>query len=569
VIEPGALGKRSLPVWMAVAASAAALVWDPAAPAAEPKRALLLAVGLCALAVALTHGRALRVPRAVLAWLGLAGWSALSLLWGSGAGVGDVAGFAAAGLLMVAACSLDDNERGDALRYAALLAGTGAAAWAIVQAAVGARGVLLHGGQGNANWLGLLLAITLPLSIEGCVRQPSYCPLADARGSVYPRVLAVACVAMQAAGLWLSQSRVAWAASGVAAVVWVALRPSARRAAGAFAAAGLALGAALLTRADVSSAWAGRAWIWQSSADVAADSMPWGTGMGLFAHRYLDIQGARLAGLDVGAANVRFENAVTAHNDWLQVAAESGLIAFLLLAGCFWLATEGACRARDSARAAALAALAVCAAGDSPLRQPAVLAMVALLLAAAPDARSVRVPARLPALAGCLAASCLLALASAQWMTSRLVTRSRSEMPEQALSTLHRAVRLDRFHGEASFALGVAWLEAGQPDAALQELRRSKPLLANVGTEVTIGNVCRLAGDTLCAIEAYERALALHPGAFRAHANLADALSEAQRPEEASKHLRIARRLWPGNPHLDEIEQRILEKTASTDALAP
>jgi len=287
--------------------------------------------------------------------------------------------------------------------------------------------------------------------------------------------------------------------------------------------------------------------------------------MGLFAHRYLDIQGGRLAGLDVAAANVRFENAVTAHNDWIQVAAESGLVGFVLLGACGWWAISCAWRARDGACASALAALAVCAAGDSPLRQPAVLAIVALLLASVADQKSVSVRLRWPALAGCLAASALLAVACSQWMSSRLVTRSRTEMPEQALSTLQRAVKLDSRHGEAAFGLGLAWLEAGQAELALGELRRSKPLLANVGTEIAVGNACRMAGDAWCAIDAYELALALHPGAFKAHANLADAMAESGRNEEASKHLRIARRLWPGNPHLEEIEQRMAEKRVAAD----
>jgi len=77
-------------------------------------------------------------------------------------------------------------------------------------------------------------------------------------------------------------------------------------------------------------------------------------------------------------------NATTAHDDWLEVAAETGVPGLLLLAAAV-IGGAAACL-RDGARAeaATLVAFAVSALGDSPLRQPAVLVPVALVLASAP-----------------------------------------------------------------------------------------------------------------------------------------------------------------------------------------
>ena len=91
------------------------------------------------------------------------------------------------------------------------------------------------------------------------------------------------------------------------------------------------------------------------------------------------------------------------------------------------------------------------------------------------------------------------------------------------------------------------------PEAAIADLTRSRPLLPQVATDVALGNALLAAGDPAAAAAAYRRALALHPGSFRAHANLVVALRRLGRDDEADRHLGIARRLLPGHPALQEL----------------
>jgi tetratricopeptide (TPR) repeat protein len=301
----------------------------------------------------------------------------------------------------------------------------------------------------------------------------------------------------------------------------------------------------------------GRLWIWRLAARAAAGALPCGDGLGAFPGRFLDLQGDALAGLSPPEAAHRFVNATTAHDDWLEITVETGLPGLLLFAAAIGAGIVACRRAGARAETATLIAFAVAALADSPLRQPAALAPVALALASAPRTLRLRAGARptAPAVAalGLLAAAALIPIAGASWLGARLATRARDADPERALALLSRAAQIDPRSGEIAFATGVAHLERGEPDAALPELERSRPLLPQVATEVAVGNAHLVSGNAAAAAAAYERALRYDPGSFRAHANLAVALRRLGRDHEADLHLRAARLVWPHHPALAEI----------------
>jgi tetratricopeptide (TPR) repeat protein len=151
----------------------------------------------------------------------------------------------------------------------------------------------------------------------------------------------------------------------------------------------------------------------------------------------------------------------------------------------------------------------------------------------------------------------LLAIAASTWLGARRLTSAREDLlPEARLPVLASAARIDPRSGEAALALGLAKLELGDPAGALHDLERSRPLLANIGTDVAIGNAHAASGDPSRAAAAYRRALARHPGSFRAHVNLADALARLRAFDEAEAHLAVARALWPGHPKLAAVAER-------------
>jgi tetratricopeptide (TPR) repeat protein len=558
--SPDATGGRSGVLGVAVAL--AALAWDPAAPAADPKRLLLLLVAAAALATAPRQGgdgsgsgdgAAVEVSAAAALFVAFVALGALSLAWGDGRGWPDLATLGGAALLLVGASLRPRAEAAAMARACASVLGGGAALWTLLEAATGARGLGLHGGQGNPNWLGLVLAVTLPLSLSALRGTP--------RGSRRERLAAVL-VLPQIPALLLAQSRTAWVALAVAGVVTLAdpRVPFKRNVALVLSLAIGALAMLLVAQGGAMRSLEGRIWIWRLAARAAAGAPPWGEGLGAFPGRFLDLQGEALAGLPPPEAARRFVNATSAHDDWLEITLETGVPGLLLLASAIGAGVVACRRAGARAEAATLVAFTVAALADSPLRQPAVLAPLVLALSSAP--RTLRLPVIsgrgvfAVAAPGLLAAAVLIPIAGASWLGAHLATEARDADPDRKAALLSRAAAIDPRSGEIAFAAGVAHLERSQSEAAIAELERSRPLLPQVATDVAIGNARLESGDATAAVAAYERALRLDPGSFRAHANLAVALRRLGRDGEADLHLHAARLVWPHHPALAEIAER-------------
>jgi tetratricopeptide (TPR) repeat protein len=565
-----------VPASLGAATALAALVYDPQATAAAPKRvfASLLAVVLLSLAAFRASPPKRKVAAPAMLFLGFVAWSALTWSRGVPSGARDLASWTAAAGLVVATLHWPSVRVQKAATWAAILIGTSAGAWAVVEALGGARGIFLHGGQGNANWLGLLVACTLPPS------------LAALRGRGRTRLVVSAALALEAAGIVLAHSRVAWGASACALIFFVATTRSRPRLTVPAVALVALLGATAIVASRPSApardpaslaggdvpiplAWQGRTWIWRASADAASGAMPFGAGLGGFAHAFLEAQAARLQQLPPREASRAFVNATTAHSDWLEVLVDSGPLALLLLVLAVGAGVAGA-RRRWPEGAASLVAFAVCAAGDSPLRQPAISLVVGLTLAATPRAWSLgaaRSSGVSMARWGTLAASAwMLVAAGRTWIAERCVSAARDLLPVERRSALARATRIDPSSGEIALELGLAELDVGDAQAAVRDLSRSRALLANVGTFVALGNAWMLLEDPQAALAAYERALWLYPGSFRAHANVSRSLVALGRVDEAKGQVEVARELWPGHPAVlamaEEVERARLLREA-------
>jgi tetratricopeptide (TPR) repeat protein len=534
--------------------AACALAWDPLAEAADPKRVLGLV--LAALAVAAWIAR--RAKTRATSWGARCGalfvaMSAASLLWGAPSGARDLGTMGVAVGAATIGAQVGPRFARRIARVAALAIGGATGALAMVSS---------HAGEGNPNWLGLLLATTLPPSLDAV--------LAGRR-----RILAGAATLAQLAGLVASHSRVGWIAAFVAcgAVLSCAARRPARRRVVVIASI-VAVGAtaALVrveARADVPAplALAGRAWIWHQTARATASALPFGVGLGRFGHAYLDAQGAELARGAPPEAARRFVNATTAHDDYLQAALESGPVAALLLAWALLLGARDHARSGWYGGAGALLSCAICAVGDSPLRQPATMLVVGAVLGAplAPRRRADGPPERsatrslLPALAALSIAAFLLFDATRGWLATRERTLARSSEPRARMAHLARGARLDPGSGETLLDLGLARLDAGDAEGGLDALGRADRLLADTGLRIAIGGAHLALGDAPAAARAYERALAWNPGSFRARAGLAQALLAAGRVEEAEREAETARRILPGDPRIRDLLDGIRE----------
>ncbi len=567
---------KYVPATLAVIACVA---YDPDAAAAEPKRALLVLFALVCMCLprqpAVEADRARHAPHAALrfgvAFLAL---SAISFLWGRSSGVLDLATWCGAAVIGFTAARDDALDARRAAQIVALFVAAIVSAWALFAFAMGHRGFGVHAGQGNPNWLGMLLAIALPLSLDWPV----------GRG----RVLAMAAVAIEVPALFVSHSRVGWAAAGIAAVLVVGSAAFARRReavlmivslgigcafAGAIAATERPKGAVARTSvaAEVVDAadrqteatpvrsWEGRVWIWRNAIDAARTSMPMGVGLGGFGHAYLDAQGKRLAALQPRSAARHFVNATTAHQDFLQIAVESGPLAVLALVACLSLATLALLRAGWIQGAASLVAFAIAMMGDSPMRQPGPCVLVCLVLFGLPKGEG-RAPlrwSRILIVSVLLAHAGLLAVATQQWLVSRLLTAAERADPRKREILLSRATSLAPRSGEAQLARGLHLLALGQGSESFISLMKSDDQLANAGTRTAIGEARLVEGSSVAA-DGFHSALQWHPGSLRARMGVAEAYRRTGKLALAEEHARIAVSLAPGESRAVELLESIL-----------
>ena len=154
-------------------------------------------------------------------------------------------------------------------------------------------------------------------------------------------------------------------------------------------------------------------------------------------------------------------------------------------------------------------------------------------------------------------------------LTRRLFERARSLAPrsaevyvvlgahvgtiEEARGAFEMAVSLDPEHGTAHARLGEALYRLGEPDRALDLLRRA------VDLGVTTANVFRFLGLALeaagrfdAAVAALEQAVARAPEGVNERYTLASVLRAAGRPEDAARELRRVLVLRPDHAQAEQ-----------------
>ena len=489
-------------------------------------------------------------------------------------------------------------------RASAVCVGGALALVTLVSAALGARGFSLHAGQGNPNWLGLVFAVSLPLMFDACIMHWKARAVRSARGAATFLLTASAIAA-----LYLSHSRVSWVATGVAAAFVIVGSHSARRAPRnprvlRYLGAALTVTFALVFSAgaraterdalsdDVPAArsLAGRTFIWQSSMRAAKDALPFGAGLGNFGFAFHDAQSHALLAMSEGAAARAYENATTAHEEYLQTATESGPLATLALLLALALGVLAHARARFFGGAGALIGCAVASLGDSPIRQPAVVLVVALVLGAtrspAPalraPARAFRAPARAfraPArafraidtraivhralfLALLFASAVLLAASTRAWLSTRMDLASFDGDPAQRLALCTKSMRIDPANAEAIFERGLLLSEAGDARAALTDFDEASTRLADPAIFVAKGEAHLQLDELPAAATSYRTALGWNPGSLRARVGLAETRRREGRLDDAEAAAAIAHAISPGDARVRELLDAIHEQRA-------
>ena len=548
---------------VALALAGSVLIVDPQATAGATKG---LAIAL--VAVVLSVYGALVTPRkprvnvvplsqATLAGLLFLGLSALSLLWGTRAGLIDLA-------LWISAMALAFALRGYALGLrlrilettTAIVCGT-SALWAIFERAFHREST---GGHGNPDWLGLTLALGLPICVGNLLRKER-------------RVPATVLTLVVATGLYLSHSRTGWVAGSVASLAVLAagrrnqvLAP--RAASAALLAPSLTNHAGAFREAETARAWSGRLWIFERNAEVVRAHPVRGVGLGRYGFGYLEAQGSALSKLSTPEASRHFINATTAHNDYMHIACESGLAA--ALAFVWFLLRSALALFRQSLRGSlgafgVIVAFSVCALGDSPLHLPAPVLLLTLAVSLAKDrgpawARLPTAPARIlrslvPAFAIFAAA-----ISAGNYASTRLRTRAALAGSSAQPRLLARATELD-LTGDAELELGLYLLAQGgdaqNASAAERHLRTSSERLPNAGTFVALGNALAGQGKDTEAKAEYERAVALNPGSLKAHLNLAEIARRLGLRDFSKKHAEMARLIAPYHPKVLDLQDRL------------
>jgi O-antigen ligase len=344
------------------------------------------------------------------------------------------------------------------------------------------------GTLGNPNWAGEFLAVALLVAWGRLSARPEI-----------PRA-GMACVAVIAMALGATFARGAWLGCAIAAGACAALRGFPRVRRFAVAAAVPAVGAAALIavlRPDTvaflanAASLRGRLWIWTVSARMIREA-PWGGfGLGAFGLHFPRFQ-AEAFSHPWGSAFLRNASFTPhAHNEFLQLWAEAGILAPLALAALlYFLIARGRAMARDPVALgcwAGLISLSVNLAYASPLYLPASLALFAVLagtVEAAASTATVRLPARptrcaAPVLAVIL---CALALpfawghAAGEIAISGAIRALQRRDQTTAAAAVGEAERREPGRMETWTLAGRFHFATGRYDAAAEAFRRAATL---------------------------------------------------------------------------------------------
>ncbi len=288
----------------------------------------------------------------------------------------------------------------------------------------------------------------------------------------------------------------------------------------------------------------GRVFIWKVTLGMIGNS-PWvGTGPGGFKAGYMDRQAAYLAALP-GEPRPLADNITVAYNEYLQFAAENGLVGLLLLAGAVAAlvagrgggvtspaAANGTGKA-DTGRAGIMAvgvfSLFSYPSEILPIQINLVffLALAAAGMASKPVAFPVGTPRRLvftlacrSAVLGAVAVVCVTGVARLyavgegyrHWKTA-FDLYARNQYPESLAAYRDAYPVLDR-EGDFLTKYGKALSVAGWHREAIGVLRRGEAYQDNSVLQIALGESYKALGESLRAEAAYQKACRMVPGQF-------------------------------------------------------
>lgn len=428
----------------------------------------------------------------------------------------------------------------------------------------------IFGTFGNANFLSAFLAACLPLALVAVLGP----------GRTIARFLAGIACAVIPAGILVTGTRGSMLAAVVSAAFVLAYGFSHRRTLGwrvrSLAAIAivslLGAGAVLLVSRggigafSLSSRFAGsgspagvsavkRVLYWKSSWQMIRARPLAGWGPGTYRLHYLDNQ-ARVLARPENAAFVPIPGVtLNAHNDYIELWAESGPLALLsllaLIAVVIVRGIRGCGRGGESGIIlgflGGFVSLAVSALVCFPLHRAAGALLFwsfAGMIAAAPEGGRGWVRIRSPRAVSVLflAASCAVLLFAAHRSLVRLraercfilgATASGMQRWHDAAVWYRRGLAICPRCGEARINLGIALFRAGRWDEAIAELREAFREARDFNGHLTLADAFNEKGDMAQAVEEYRRVLFLNPGDGRALNNLGVCLSRQGRDAEA------------------------------------
>lgn len=578
-----------LPVWFLPVSFEAFLL---------PKTVLLGtgALGLLALYAVFHMGR--RWGARSLAWAGFfcvltlsyaaspwraAGFEAYSL----------IAGFALAGLAVSLVLRRGDLEMP---AQAASLAAAAASAWALWQGP-GAPSTI-----GNPDFLASYLAGCGPLLAALCARSKSWRAWAWAAAG-----------ALCFAALLSSGSRGAWLAAALVwppffVLAWRGASGSGRRVLNTLAVlcALLVIGnlavksrsasfvrdrAAAALRTDTR-AFSGRKLMWKAALEMVRDRPLLGQGPGGYHFKYLEFQARELAKPWGAPLAGYWTYTHSAHNAYLQLAADAGLpgLAALLIVIGFsfkgWLAARSSsvpeARFMNDAWAAVALALLIDGLPGLTLQLPASAFLLALALNAAPAAEmgpAIELPPaasrlRWPFVFLLVAAAVpLWRLQASDILVGRALKAVRSQEPARAEEALQKAVSSAPMHARAHFFLGNVLLMQGRSEEAVRSLsealrRSSDP---NIPYDLCLAYLEQK--DLVSARRWCASSLKLKPVFPEAFATLGFISRREGQRKEAESWLKRSLEAAPGNPavarELGLLAAEAGRKTEARDLLEP
>jgi putative inorganic carbon (HCO3(-)) transporter len=247
----------------------------------------------------------------------------------------------------------------------------------------------VYGTLGNPNFVGVLMASSVPLALATISRA----------SSVFGRRLAALALAIQAAALVATGSRGAVLGLATAVAVYAVLRWSRRVRIGLGAVAIFAIVAVVVSPArPIDTTAAGRLYLWRVVSPHAWDAPVAGLGPGAVERHF---PGWQRGAAREGVRDRRFAGLTDhVHNDYLEALVERGvpglvtLVAPLIALLVLVIRVPRPVTPELAGTTAAVAAGAACALVDFPLARPAELAVwwVAIALALQAASRSPKVP---------------------------------------------------------------------------------------------------------------------------------------------------------------------------------